>query len=58
VNPPQGDIFELASSLGIPVPEGYRAGVADALARLMEQAALVMSAPLSETCDDATDFVP
>ena len=58
MNPAQGDIFELAASLGIPVPEGYRAGVADALARLMEQAALVMSAPLSEASDDATGFVP
>lgn len=57
-NPLPDDIFELAARLGTPVPETYRAGVADALARLLEQAALVMSATLPDGVDGASDFDP
>ncbi len=55
-NPPPDDISDLAAALGLPIPEAYRAGVAEALVRLTEQAALVMAAPLPDTDDRASDF--
>jgi Protein of unknown function (DUF4089) len=52
------NIEAIAERLGFPVPEAYRAGVAEAFARLLEQAALVMSADMEEKPDSALDFVP
>ncbi len=40
------NILAIAERLGFPIPEPYRAGVAEAFARLLEQAALVMSATI------------
>ena len=52
------DVLAIAERLGFPIPEPYRAGVAEAFARLLEQAALVMSAKLEGKPDSVTDFVP
>lgn len=52
------DILAIAERLGFPIPEPYRAGVTEAFARLLEQAALVMSAELEGEPGSATDFVP
>jgi len=52
-------ILEIAERLGIAVPEAYRDGVIVNYQRLLEQAAVVMAAPLPDTCqDDHADFVP
>lgn len=56
--------LEIAEQLGLPIPEAYRDGVIANYRRLLEQAALVMAAPLSETPltgtphDHQADFVP
>jgi hypothetical protein len=55
---PPDDILALAERLGFPIPEIYRAGVAEAFARLLDQAALVMSAELEGKPDNTTDFIP
>ena len=52
------DILILAERLGFPIPEPYRAGVAEAFARLLDQAALVMSAELDGKPDSTPDFIP
>ena len=52
------DILAIAERLGFPIPEPYRAGVAEAFARLLDQAALVMAAELDSTPDSGMDFVP
>ena len=52
------DIFDIAASLGITIPEAYRDGVAANYARLLEQAALVLAAPLPDATDSATEFEP
>ncbi len=52
------DILAIAERLGFPIPDPYRAGVAEAFARLLAQAALVMSADLHGEPDNSTDFVP
>ncbi len=57
-SPPLDDIFDMAARMGLPIPDVYRAGVADALALVMEQAALVMSAPTPDAADAGPDFVP
>jgi hypothetical protein len=57
-SPPRDDIFDIAAKMGLPVPDAYRAGVANTLVSLMEQAALVMSAPTLEGDDGALDFAP
>ncbi len=52
-------IREIAERLGLPIPEAYRDGVIANYERLLQQAALVMAAPLSETSEDhRADFVP
>jgi hypothetical protein len=56
-SPPDG-IFDLAARLGLTVPDAYRAGVKDALALVMEQAALVMAAAAPDAADAGLDFVP
>jgi hypothetical protein len=54
-----GAILQIADRLGFPVPEAYRAGVIANYERLMQQAALVMAAPLSEIHEDhRAEFVP
>jgi hypothetical protein len=45
-------ILEIAASLGIPVAEAYRGGVLENYERLLQQAALVMAAPLPDTGED------
>jgi hypothetical protein len=57
-NTVRDDILAIAERLGFPIPEPYRAGVAEAYARLLEQAALVMAAELEGKPDTGTDFVP
>jgi len=53
------DIFEIAERLGLPVPAAYRDGVLANYQRLLDQAALVMAAPLSDAGQDhQADFVP
>jgi len=52
------DILAIAERLGFPIPEPYRAGVAEAYARLLDQAALVMAAEIEGRPESATDFVP
>jgi Protein of unknown function (DUF4089) len=52
------DILAIAEHLGFPIPEPYRAGVTEAFARLLDQAALVMAAEVKGTSESATDFVP
>ena len=53
------EILEIAERLGIPVPEAYRDGVIVNYHRLLEQAALVMAAPLPDASQDhQADFVP
>jgi hypothetical protein len=52
------DIATIAERLGFPIPEPYRAGVADAFGRLLEQAALIMSAKIEARPDSGTDFIP
>jgi len=53
------DIFETAERLGIPVPEAYRETVLANYERLLQQAALVMAAPLPDAQQDhLADFVP
>jgi Protein of unknown function (DUF4089) len=52
-------ILKVAEALGFPVPEAYRDGVIANYERLLQQAALVMAAPLPEMREDhLTDFVP
>ena len=52
-------ILEIAETLGFPVPEAYGEGVIANYERLLQQAALVMAAPLPETYEDhQADFVP
>jgi len=52
-------ILEIAETLGFPVPESYRDGVIANCQRLLQQAALVMAAPLPETSENhRADFVP
>lgn len=51
--------LEIAEALGIPIPEAYRDGVVVSYRRLLEQAALVIAAPLPDTpLDHQADFVP
>jgi hypothetical protein len=52
------DIVAIAERLGFPVPAPYRAGVAEAFSRLLDQAALVMAAEVEGKPDSTTDFVP
>ena len=53
------EIFEIAERLGLPVPAAYRDSVLANYQRLLDQAALVMAAPLPETSEDhQADFVP
>ena len=53
------EVLEIAKRLGIPVPKAYRDGVIANYQRLLEQAALVMAAPLPEASQDhQADFVP
>lgn len=53
------EILEIAERLGIPVPETYRDSVIANYQRLLEQAALVMAAPLPDMPQDhQADFVP
>ena len=52
-------ILKVAEMLGFPVPEAYRGGVIANYERLLQQAALVMAAPLPETHEDhQAEFVP
>ena len=52
-------IYAFANMLGIAVPEAYRDGVITNYERLLQQAALVMAAPLHGSTDDhLVDFVP
>ena len=52
-------VVEVAEQLGLPIPEACREGVVANYRRLLEQAALVMAAPLPETPQDhQADFVP
>jgi hypothetical protein len=55
---PPDDIATIAERLGFPIPEPYREGVAQAFARLLEEAALVMAAPVPGDPGGGTDFVP
>ena len=52
------DILAIADRLGFPIPEPYRAGVAEAFTRLLDQAALVMAAEVEGKHDSDTAFVP
>ena len=52
------DITALALRLGLPIPEAYRQGVADAFARLLEQAALVIAADTPGDPGSGMNFVP
>jgi hypothetical protein len=52
------DIAAIAERLGFPIPEHYREGVAQAFARLLEQAALVMAAPVPSDPGGSADFMP
>ena len=53
------DALKIAGMLGFPVPEAYREGVIVNYERLLQQAALVMAAPLPESPEDyLADFVP
>ena len=52
------DIAAIAERLGIPIPELYRDGVAQAFARLLEQAALVMAADVAPGPCGSLDYVP
>ena len=53
------DIFQTAEHLGLPVPAAYRDSVLANYERLLQQAALVMAAPVPETLEDhQADFVP
>ena len=54
---PPDDIESIAERLGFPIPEAYRDSVAQAFARLLEQAALVMAAEVPGD-GGGTDFVP
>ena len=56
--PRMEDIVELAVLLGIPVPDAYRPGVAQNLERLLDQARLVMAAPLSQEAEPLAEFEP
>jgi hypothetical protein len=52
-------ILKVAEMLGFPVPEIYREGVIVNYERLLQQAALVMAAPLPAPREDhRADFVP
>ena len=52
-------VLEIAARLGTRIPEAYRDGVAANYERLLQQAALVMAAPVSEASQDhQADFVP
>jgi hypothetical protein len=52
-------ILEIAGRLGISVPEAWRDSVIANYERLLQQAALVMEAPLPDTAQDhQVDFVP
>jgi hypothetical protein len=53
------DILAIAERLGVAAPEAYREGVIANWERLLQQAALVMAAPLPKTPQDhQPDFVP
>ncbi|HEX4507860.1 MAG TPA: hypothetical protein VH722_19190 [Alphaproteobacteria bacterium] len=56
--PAPHDIAALAERLCVPIPEAFREGVADAFARLLEQAALVMAAETTDDPGGDLDFVP
>jgi hypothetical protein len=51
-------VLEVAAALGIPVAEAYRDGVVANYGRLLQQAALVMAAPMPDSLDSAADFEP
>ncbi len=53
------DLLEIAERLGLPVPEAYRDGVIANWERLLQQAALVMAAPLPDDRQDhQSEFIP
>lgn len=58
MEPDPGAILDIAERVGFPVSEAYREGVIVNYARLLQQAALVMSASLPETAEELPDFVP
>ena len=51
-------ILEAAKALGIDIPEAYREAVLVNFERLMEQAALVMAAPLPDDSPLNGEFDP
>ena len=51
-------VLEIAKTLGIVIPDEYRASVLANFERLMEQAALVTAATLPSDADDGSEFVP
>jgi hypothetical protein len=53
-----GAILKLATTLGIQVDEAYRESVIANYERLLQQAALVMAAPLPGTTAGPAEFEP
>jgi hypothetical protein len=51
-------ILKIAAELGIPVDEAYRDSVIANYERLLQQAALVMAAPLLEAPAGPAEFEP
>jgi hypothetical protein len=51
-------ILEVATALGIPVDEAYRDSVIANYERLLQQAALVLAAPLPEALAGPAEFEP
>ena len=51
-------IQETAASLGLAIPEPYRASVAAQYAQLLEQAARVLSVPPADPPHPPTEFEP
>jgi hypothetical protein len=51
-------VLDIATALGIPIPDSYRESVIANFDRLLEQAALVMAAPLPNAVDDGSEFEP
>ena len=51
-------ILEVATALGIPVDEAYRDSVIANYERLLQQATLVMAAPLLEALAGPAEFEP
>jgi hypothetical protein len=50
--------LEVATALGIPVDEAYRDSVIANYERLLQQAALVLAAPLPEALAGPAEFEP